>query len=398
MNYILFGDQTRNHLLPFTFTRPVADLRVGILTIREKWEKMLNASTSTLTEEYLNIKYPLIKKTDNILINSSFIPNEIIIEELHQLAPNQTLITGDTIIGLRLKSEDMVNSIDWDGMDGISPLHTNSEVIRIGSLSDLIHYNRELMLFDFALITGGRKSQPIPSHVRVTKPDNIFVEEGAIIEHAIINASEGPVYIGVGAEIHDGAIIRGPVAVGNYSKIRMGAKIDSVTSIGPYCKVGGEVSHSIIFGYSNKAHEGFLGHSVIGEWCNIGADSNTSNLKNNYEPIKLWDYVVKSFVKTNLLFCGTFMGDHSKCGINTMFNSGTVVGVAANVYGSGFLRNFIPSYTWGGVSGFSVHDIEKAINTAKRVYERRSMVFGEMDENILRHVFNQTVGFRKMQV
>jgi UDP-N-acetylglucosamine diphosphorylase/glucosamine-1-phosphate N-acetyltransferase len=395
MNYILFGDQTRNHLLPFTFTRPVADIRLGILTIREKWEKMLGVKTSTLTEEYLNIKYPVIKEADNILINSSIIPNDEIIDELGKLTPNQTLITDETIIGLRLKSEDIEN-LDWDLLEGIPPIQTKSKVIKITYLSDLIQWNETLLKQDFELITKGRSSQKIPDTAKVVSPESIFVEEGAVIEHVIINASEGPVYIGHGAQLLDGCIIRGPVAIGEQSRIRMGAKIDGGTSIGPYCKVGGEVSNSIIFGYSNKAHEGFLGHSVIGEWCNLGADTNTSNLKNSYETVRLWDYEEKSFVKTNLQFCGTFMGDHSKCGINTMFNTGTVVGVASNVFGSGFMRNFIPSFSWGSTSGFSTHDIEKAITTAKRVYERRSLDFNQVEENILRYVYDQTLSYRNI--
>jgi UDP-N-acetylglucosamine diphosphorylase/glucosamine-1-phosphate N-acetyltransferase len=393
MNYILFGDQTRNHLLPFTFTRPIADIRVGILTIREKWEKILNAKTSTLTEEYLNIKYPLIKEADNILINSSILPDQTLVEELHRLSPNQTLITGDTIIALRLKAEDIEN-LDWDVLDSVTPLQTKSSPRKINFLWDLIEMNEECIRSDYKLITQGRKSQPIPEWVRVSAAENVFVEEGAILENIIINASEGPVYIGKDAQIMDGAILRGPLAIGEDSKIRMGARIYGATSIGPYCKVGGEVSHSIIFGYSNKAHDGFLGHSVIGEWCNLGADTNTSNLKNSYENVRLWDYQEESFVKTDLQFCGTFMGDHSKCGINTMFNTGTVVGVGAQVFGSGFMRNFIPSFSWGSVAGFSIHNIDKSINIAKRVYGRRNMEFTPMDEDIMRYVYNKTLSFR----
>ena len=395
MNYILFGDQTRNHLLPFTFTRPVADIRIGILTIRQKWEKMLNTKTSSLTEEYLSLKYPVVKEADNILINSSIIPNAKLVEELHQLTPNQTLITGDTIIGLRLKSED-IDNLDWELIDGISPLNTSSEVIKVTYLSDLIHLNDSLLRFDFELITSGRKSAPIPDTATVSNPENIFIEQGAIIEHAIINASEGPVYIGRDTQIMDGAIVRGPVALCDNAKIRVGAKVYGPTTIGPHCKIGGEVSHSILFGFSNKAHDGFLGHSVIGEWCNLGADTNTSNLKNNYEPVRLWDYQENSFVKTDLLFCGTFMGDHSKCGINTMFNTGTVVGVGANIFGAGFMRNFIPSFSWGSVSGFSIHDIEKAVDVARRVYERRDMEFNNVEENIIRFIYDQTLTYRKL--
>lgn len=393
MNYILFGDQTRNHLLPFTFTRPIADIRVGILTIREKWENLLNAKTSTLTEEYLNMKYPLIKEADNILINSSILPDQTLIQELHRLSPNQTLITGDTIIALRLKAEDIEN-LDWDVLDSVSPLQTKATPRKINYLWDLIELNEECIRSDYKLLTQGRKSQPIPDWVRVTAAENVFVEAGAILENVILNASEGPIYIGKDAQIMDGAILRGPLAVGEDSKIRMGARIYGATSIGPFCKVGGEVSHSIIFGYSNKAHDGFLGHSVIGEWCNLGADTNTSNLKNSYENVRLWDYQEESFVKTDLQFCGTFMGDHSKCGINTMFNTGTVVGVGSQVFGSGFMRNFIPSFSWGSVAGFSVHNIDKSINIAKRVYARRNLEFTSVDEDIMRYIYNKTLNFR----
>lgn len=393
MNYILFGDQTRNHLLPFTFTRPIADIRLGILTLREKWEKMLNATTSSLTEEYLSLKFPLVKEADNILINGSILPNETIISELSKLEPNQTLITGETIIALRLKAED-IDNLDWDVIDSVKPLQTQSEPKKVNYLWDLIQMNEDALLMDYELITKGRKSQPMPADARISAPEKVFIEEGAVIENAIINATEGPVYIGKDAHIMDGAIIRGPVSVGTGSKVRMGTRIYGATTVGPYCKVGGEITHSIMFAYSSKAHDGFLGHSVIGEWCNLGADTNTSNLKNSYEKVRLWDYQEESFVKTDLQFCGTFMGDHSKCGINTMFNTGTVVGVSAQVFGSGFMRNFIPSFSWGSVSGFSVHNIDKALDIACRVYARRGLEFNKVEENILRYVYDQTLSFR----
>lgn len=393
MNYILFGDQTRNHLLPFTFTRPIADIRLGILTIREKWEKMLNAKTSTLTEEYLSIKYPVIKKADNILINSSILPSQGLIDELHQLAPNQTLITGDTIIGLRLKEEDIGN-LDWEILDSISPLQTKNKVLKLNNLWSILEINDAALLSDFELLAKGRKSQPIPDSVKVSGNGAIFIEEGAILEHIYINTTEGPVYIGKNAVIMDGSMLRGPLSIGEGSTIKLGAKIYGATTIGPFCKVGGEVTNSIIFGYSNKAHDGFLGHSVIGEWCNLGADTNMSNLKNSYENVRLWDYQEESFVKTDLQFCGTFMGDHTKCGINTMFNTGTVVGVGAQVFGAGFMRNFIPSFSWGSTAGFSTHSIDKSVEIAKRVYERRKIEFTKADEDILRHVFQKTLPYR----
>jgi UDP-N-acetylglucosamine diphosphorylase/glucosamine-1-phosphate N-acetyltransferase len=395
MNYILFGDSTRNNLLPFTFLRPMADVRIGILTIREKWEHYLGKATSSLTEPHLSEKFPLVKEDDNVLINSSFFPNEALVKEISQLQPNQTLVSGDVIIALRLKSEDIEN-LDLEMLEGVSPLETSANAVKIDQLWEMITLNEQAIRDDFALITKGRKSQKLGSHVPVLSPENVFVEEGAVVEMAYINASEGPVYIGRNAHVMDGSMLRGPLAVGENSVVRMGAKVYGGSTIGPYSKVGGEMMQSIIMGYSNKAHDGFLGHSVIGEWCNLGADTNTSNLKNNYDEVRLWSYPLNSFLRTGMHFCGTFMGDHSKCGINTMFNTGTVVGINAQVFGSGFMRNFIPSFTWGSASGFSTVDIEKATDVAKRVYARRGRTFDAIDEKILRFVFDQTLSFRRM--
>ncbi len=393
MNYILFGDQTRNNLLPFTFTRPIADIRVGILTIREKWEKYLNTKTSSLTEEYLSSKFPLVKKNDNILLNGSILPNKQIVKEIEELKPNQTLVLKDTIIALRLKAKD-IDNFDLDFIEGVTPMETTGEPLRIVNLWDIYIHNKQAIKEDYQLLTKGRKSQNIDPSNRIIEPDNVFIEEGAKVENAIINASEGPVYIGEDAQVMDGSIIRGPVAVCKGAIIKMGARIYENTTIGPYSKVGGEITDTVFFGYSNKVHDGFLGHSVVGEWCNLGANTTTSNLKNNYEPIKLWSYVENSFVDTGQQFCGTFLGDHTKCGINTMFNTGTVVGVNANVYGTGFMRNFISSFSWGSVSGFSVFQINKAIELAKKVYKRRNKNFDEKEEKILRNVFEKTFNYR----
>ncbi len=395
MNYILFGAQAREHLLPFTFIRPIADIRVGILTIREKWEKLLNKPTSTLTEPYLSEKFPLVKQADNVLINSSVIPDATLVEEIHQLTPNQTLIAGDILIAHRLRAED-IDNLDVELLEDVEPMHTRSNFKKLFQLWDIIGLNEKQIVDDFLIITRGRESQAIPEHVRVMNPENVFIEAGAKLDMAFINATEGPVYIGKNAHIMDGSLLKGPASVGEGSVVRMGAKVYGGSSIGPYSKVGGEMMSSVIFGYSNKAHDGFLGHSVIGEWCNLGADTNTSNLKNNYDEVRLWDYAEESFVNTGMMFCGTFMGDHSKCGINTMFNTGTVVGVNAQIFGAGFMRNFIPSFTWGSVSGYTTVEIEKAIVVARRVYARRDLEFQKVDEAILRHIFSQTFGFRKI--
>ncbi len=395
MNYILFGAQARNHLLPFTFIRPVADIRVGILTIREKWEKHLGKATSSLTEPYLAEKYPLVKEADNVLINSSVLPEPCLLEEISRLTPNQTLISGDILIAHRVREEDLDN-LGVELLEEVDPLHTKCKIKKLFQLRDIVVLNEQQIEPDFKLITAGRESQPIPGHVRVICPENVFVEPGARIDMAMINAADGPVYIGKEAHVMDGAMIKGPVGIGESSVVRMGAKIYEGSSIGPFSKVGGEMMSSVIFGYSNKAHDGFLGHSVIGEWCNLGADTNTSNLKNNYDEVRLWDYAEESFVNTGMMFCGTFMGDHSKCGINTMLNTGTVIGINSQLFGAGFMRNFIPSFSWGSVSGFTTFDIDKAIAVAQRVYARRNKEFADADERILRNVFEHTLGYRKI--
>lgn len=395
MNYILFGDQTRNNLLPFTFIRPIADIRVGILTIREKWELYLNTNTSSLTEEYLRVKFPLVKKENNILINGSVLPNYQLVKEIRKLKPNQTLVVGETIIALRLKAKD-IDNLDLEQAESISPLVTSSNPVIISNLWDIFSHNKQAIEDDFKLLIKKKKKQKIGSSNKVVGPKNVFIEKGATVSNSIINASEGPIYVGKDATIMDGSIVRGPMALCNGATIKMGAKIYGNTTIGPYCKVGGEVTDTVFFGYSNKAHDGFVGHSVVGEWCNIGANTTTSNLKNNYAPVKLWNYIESSFVDTGLQFCGTFFGDHSKCGINTMFNTGTVVGVNANIYGTGFIRNFIPSFSWGSVSGFTVFEIEKAVEVARKVYERRNKDFDKVEEDILRDVYDKTYNLRKI--
>ncbi|MFZ4399950.1 MAG: GlmU family protein [Bacteroidales bacterium] len=389
MNYILFDDASRNNFLPLVFTRPVADIRVGILTIREKWEKYLNCKTSSLTEEYLSAKFPIIVKSNNFLINSSIFPNQQIIDEIHSLKPNQALSAGDYVIAYNIKEEDFANIGD-DSLANYEEIVSKSLHNKLNNVWDIFVLNAEEIIADFEILTKNRKSAPISDTNKVAGKNQIFIEENAKVEFSILNATEGPIYIGENAEIMEGCLVRGPFALCDNAIIKMGAKIYGGTTIGPYSKVGGEINNVVMLGYSNKAHEGFLGNSVIGEWCNIGADTNTSNLKNTYEDVKLWNYPLETFINTGLQFCGLIMGDHSKCGINTMFNTGTVVGVNANVFGSGFQRNFIPSFSWGGVSGISTYDIKKAVIVAQRVYERRGLSFNTIEKNILNHVFNLT--------
>lgn len=395
MNYILFDSSNRSNLLPLVFTRPVADLRFGILSIREKWEKYLGVKTSSLTEGYLQKKFPLIESDENILINGSICPNPELLSEIMKLKSGYSLIKDETVIAMCLSAEALKLLGDPDSNFECETTETKVGYVKIENVWDLFNMNEKAINDDFALLTSGRKSQKLSPTNRAINPENIFIEEGATVEYAILNASKGPIYIGREAEVMEGAKVRGPFAMCEHAVLKMDAKIYGPTTIGPYSKIGGEVTSSIIFGYSNKVHDGFLGHSVIGEWCNIGADTNTSNLKNTYEEVKLWSYPDESFVSTGLQFCGTIMGDHSKCGINTMFNTGTVVGVNVNVYGSGFQRNFIPSFTWGGTQGFADFELKKAFRIAEAVFARRSKVFDKVEKDILIEIYGLTHNNRR---
>lgn len=390
MNYILFDGPVRNALLPFTFTRPVADIRVGILTIREKWEKYLGYTTTTLTEEYLMDKFPMVEMEENVMINASFLPTEDLAEMVMGLEANQAIFKGEDVIAFY--TQDTQEEVDFDSYDIIE---YSGECLRIENPWDIFQKNDAAIREDFELLTEGRTSLPIPSSVNVIGAENIFIEEGAKLEFVTLNASTGPIYLGKNSEIMEGSVIRGPFALCEEAQVKLAAKVYGATTVGPHSRIGGEVSNSVLFGYSNKGHDGFLGNSVLGEWCNLGADTNNSNLKNNYEEVKLWSYEKEGFVRTGLQFCGLMMGDHSKCGINTMFNTGTVVGVSANIFGSGFPRNFVPSFSWGGASGFTTYLTKKAFETAKIVMSRRKVEFTEQDAAILEHVFEETKKWRK---
>ena len=390
MNYILFDGTVRNALLPFTFTRPVADIRVGILTIREKWEKYLGSTTTSLTEDYLSEKFPMVELEENVMINASFLPNDVLSELVSNLEPKQAIFKGEEVIAFF--TEDSQEEVDFDTYDIIE---YSDDCITIEHTWDIFQKNDIAIREDFELLTEDRKSQPIPKSVNVIAAENIFIEEGAKLEFVTLNASTGPIYIGKNAEIMEGSVIRGPFALCESGRVKLATKVYGATTVGPHAVIGGEVSNSVLFGYSNKGHDGFLGNSVLGEWCNIGADSNNSNLKNNYEEVKLWSYETEGFAKTGLQFCGLMMGDHSKCGINTMFNTGTVVGVSSNIFGSGFPRNFVPSFSWGGASGFTTYITKKAFETARLVMMRRNVAFDEKEMRILEHVFEETKKWRK---
>jgi hypothetical protein len=389
MNYILFDGPARTALLPFTYTRPVADIRIGILTIREKWEKYLGSTTTTLTEEYLSDKYPMVELEENVMINASYLPNENLVEIISNLKTNQAVFKDDAVIAFF--TNDSQEEVDFDQYEIID---FTGDCLTVEHTWDIFAKNDAAIREDFVLLTEGRSSQPIPKSVNVISPSTIFVEEGAKMEFVTLNASTGPIYIGRNAEIMEGSVIRGPFALCEEAQVKLATKVYGATTVGPHCRIGGEINNSVLFGYSNKGHDGFLGNSVLGEWCNIGADSNNSNLKNNYEEVKLWSFETESFAKTGLQFCGLMMGDHSKCGINTMFNTGTVVGVSANIFGSGFPRNFVPSYSWGGASGFVTYQTHKAFEVAKIAMDRRHVAFTDQDKAILEHVFEVSKKWR----
>jgi len=389
MNLILFDDPTiRQDLSPFTLTRPVSEIRVGILTITEKWENHLSTKTSFHTADYLSKKYPAKSTDDNLLVNGAICPDKLLVKAIGELNKEEAIAKSGILIAARTKSS---------SFDNVKVTEYGNDITLIDQVWKIFQFNAAEIKADFGLITTGRTSKKIEDPHTIIYGEvgkDIFVEEGAIIKAAVLNAENGPIYIGKNSQVQEGALIRGPFALCEGSHVNMGAKIRGDSTVGPFSKVGGEVANAVIFGYSNKGHDGFLGNSVIGEWCNLGADTNTSNLKNNYENVKIWNYKKGGFKDTGLQFCGLIMGDHSKCGINTMFNTGTVVGVGCNIFGDGFPRTFIPSFAWGGAAGFTTFQLNKMLETAEKVLERRNKKLEPTDKKILQHLFESTAGNR----
>lgn len=391
MNVILF-DKNRTNYYPLSFTRPIAYFRVGMLTIKEKWEQYYK-TVSVKTEDYLSVKFPLKISQDNLWIDSRILPSQILVTELNSLRSGEALAKDGKVFAFRnnVFSKDRLNIID-----------SHSTFNSINNLWDIFDLNAEEIKYDIEFFDDAQKQkiqadiEQIEGSGNIKIGDNpIYIEEGAKLQHCILNSSDGPIYIGKNTEIMEGSMIRGPFVILDNSVLKMGTKIYGGTTVGPYCKVGGEIDNTVFFGYSSKAHDGFLGNSVIGEWCNLGADTNVSNLKNNYAEVRLWNYTLGKFKETGLQFCGLIMGDHSKCGINTMFNTGTVVGVSANIFGSGFPRNFIPSFSWGGGSGFSVYKLSKVFDVAEKVFARRKSKFDKLEKDILNQVYDMTKHYRK---
>ncbi len=401
MNIVLYDlPDIRIKLLPISYTRPIAKILVGLQTVEQKWAYFYKKSAfSYLTANYLQGKFPSQIAEHNLVINSSICPSEKLSKVINDLGENQILWQGQLFIASRLNAEE-VNLLlkDDQFLRNKEQLQFAGDITVIDAPWKIFANNGQQIKNDYEHITAGRNSQQIlDEHTIVYNKDNVFVEPGVSIKAAIINAEEGPVYIGSGCNIHEGAAIKGPFGVLNDSNVNMGAKIRGGTTIGPYCKVGGEVNNAVIFGYSNKGHDGFLGNSVLGEWCNLGADTNNSNLKNNYSTVRLWNYEKNAFHSTGLQFCGLIMGDHSKCGINTMFNTGTVVGVSANIYGAGYLKNFVPSFSWGGAENSTTYKMEKALEVAKMVMSRRAIEMSKEEIDIFKHVFEQSAPYRSWE-
>lgn len=392
MNVILYDDTERDNLLPLTFTRPVAELRTGILTIKEKWARRLEAKYSYKTVAYLQSKFLLNLSEQNLLINARVCPSKNLVKSVKQLEPGRGIRYEGKIIAACI-GKAASNSF-FQGKENLEWEEFSGSLDVVTYPWDLIEMNSRQIQEDFDLLTADQESGPISQTNQLIHHENIFVESGATFEFITINASAGPVYIGRDTEIMEGSLIRGPFALGEHSVVNMGSKIYGGTTIGPFSKVGGEISQSIVTGFSNKGHDGFLGNSILGEWCNLGAGTNVSNLKNNYELVKVWNYTAGRFMKTGLQFCGLIMGDHSKAGINSMFNTGTVVGIGCNIHGTGFPRQFVPSFADGGNGGFKLHQLKSVFTTAGKVMERRNKTFTDSDKEILTAVFEKSAAYR----
>lgn len=399
MNIVLFDQpDIFTSMLPLTYTRPVSMMRIGILTIAEKWEKYLKSSASFITADYLQEKFPMKIARENLLINGAICPNDELLEAIDQLNNGDALFNNNLMLAYRANENGIRQFVNLLKIKDANKIEYTGEVTVVRHTWDIFKNTAGQIKKDFQLLTHGRTSADIKDgHTIIYNEQQVFLEEGAEVKAAVLNAENGPIYLGKNAKVQEGALIRGSFALGEDSFVNMGAKVRGDSSIGPCCKIGGELSNSVLFGYSNKSHDGFMGNTVLGEWCNLGADTNTSNLKNNYLPVKVWNYGTENFYNTGLQFCGLVMGDHSKCGINTMLNTGTVVGVSANIFGAGFPRTFIPSFAWGGAHGYSTFRLNKAFETAELVMARRNLNLTDADKKILNHIYDQSAKHRNWE-
>lgn len=385
---LIFSDaQYWENFLPLTFTRPVAEMRCGILTFSERWQKLLSVSeVSFITEDYLQDKYRSYEKSEGILLIPNFLPSENVLEQIRELKLGEALVYRNEVLAARLN----MNNFSLNHIEKMTDVE--EELLFFEKPTDLFTYNDKAIDFDFKLLTEGKVSQPLSiTNGLLGDAADLFIDEGATVEFSTLNTKTGKIYIGKDAEVMEGCNLRGPIALCEGSKFNLGAKIYGATTVGPHSKVGGEVSNIVIFGYSNKGHDGFVGNSVIGEWCNMGADTNSSNLKNNYGNVKLWNYHKKEFLDTGLQFAGVIMGDHSKTAINTQLNTGTVVGVCSNIFKSGFPPNLVENFSWGGLKDDEKFQLEKAYEVAEKVMARRKIELATEDKAILAHIFHSDI-------
>ena len=383
---LVFSDaQYWEDFLPLTFTRPVAEMRMGILTFAERWKKLLEIDeVFYITENYLQDKFKKPEPKQSLFIVPNFFPSDEVLKQIKELQPGEALVYENEVLVANIN----MDNFSLNQINKMTDIH--EKLFFIEKPTDIFSYNDKAIDFDFKLLTEGRISQELSStNGFIGEKENLFIEEGATIEFSTLNCKTGKIYIGKNAEIMEGSNIRGSLALCEESKINLGTKLYGGTTIGPHSKVGGEVNNIVIFGYSNKGHDGFVGNSVIGEWCNLGADTNSSNLKNNYASVKLWNYRKKRFLDTGLQFCGLIMGDHSKTAINTQLNTGTVVGVAANIFKSGFPPNLVDSFSWGGMKGDEKFKLEKSYEVAEKAMERRKIAITEMYKDILKYIYNE---------
>ncbi|MGB2341282.1 MAG: putative sugar nucleotidyl transferase [Flavobacteriaceae bacterium] len=391
INPILFDGPERKDLLPFTYVRPVAELRIGIDTLKKKWEAFLNQNCSYATQDYLSSKYPLHTSELNYFINASYVPTQALIDQIEKLEPKQVLVfDNNPIVFCTEKDQLPEDTTDFFIVE------VKSKPIHIKTSSDLFSKNAVVLEQDFKRFTHVKKNEVLEDgNNRFIHPERIFIEPGAQLSCAILNATDGPIYVGKNTQIMEGSMLRGPIALCDEVIVKMGTKIYGGTTIGPGSKVGGELNNVLFLGNSNKGHDGFLGNAVIGQWCNIGSATDASNLKNNYSKVRIWNYTSKNFAKSELQFCGLLMGDYSRCGIHSMFNTATVIGVNANVFGTGFPRTFIPSFSYGGAQGFKTYAFSKAMEANRMMMDRKGKQLSELDLEILKDVFEQSSVWRR---
>jgi UDP-N-acetylglucosamine diphosphorylase/glucosamine-1-phosphate N-acetyltransferase len=379
MNLVLSDNRLHLTFAPLTLTRPLGELRMGLFTFAERWTMLLNHSNTVLyhTENpYINKHYKSEITEQDLVINAAVVPCEALASEVRELNHGEELISGNT----------------WIARIGSGELKKKAQTQPVAILSqrwDLYLKNESVLKSDFQFYTKGKRSEKLSTtNTIIGDPELVFLESGAQIEASILNTTNGPIYLGKNTEVMEGSMIRGPFALNEESVVKMGAKIYGGTSIGPHCKVGGEISNSIFLAYSNKGHDGFIGNAYIGAWCNLGADTNCSNLKNNYSPVKTYDYASQGMMQTDVTFMGLFMGDHSKCSINTMFNTATVVGVSANIFSSGLPKNHIPSFAWGEHEKFK---FEKALEVAESMMKRRGLSLTDSEIAILKEIYDSGI-------